>query len=251
MSAPLKARNFDKLFSWFRNYQREKDIVGQSINYFRPESTTIAELGSGSGNLSLLLNDLGLKVIGLERDEEMLTLSKIKTARLGKRIKFIQKNLLDGYWEYKPVDVAVASFSLIFNFFPRENLGQFLRTAYSLLKTNGLLILNGFCKQTLRKDFHNGTFYKYGINPWKGNSKVTYVRVIYNRELVTLNFYHQLDCMPKPIITTHVLRPYSLDELKASTKSFGFRFLNAFAYPQSGAYIAGESDEFYAVFAHE
>jgi len=55
-----------------KDYAAEADYVYRLIQRYRPETSTILELGSGTGKHAALLTERGYRIHGIERSEEML-----------------------------------------------------------------------------------------------------------------------------------------------------------------------------------
>lgn len=240
------------LFAWFRDYPQEAELLAELCARWRPGGVQVVELGCGTGNLALELARRGYSITGIDRSQDMLAIARQKAARLGLPLEVELGDLTEGASLASGLrqrfDLAYASFSLVFNFFPRRLLHNFFATCSALLRPQGLLIVNGFCVEKTKRDHPHGKYRVRGVNPYENNTLRTFIRAIYQRCLVTLVFYHRLECLGSLRITTHTLRPYSIDELTDTAQRWGYRYLEAIGYPQLGPFRSGRSDEFFLVY---
>jgi len=248
----FSSSEFDMLFAWFRNYQLEAELINQICGRWQSHTIQTVELGCGTGNIALQLARRGYWVTGIDRSKDMLAVAMQKARHQGLPLELEVGDLTDpkslAPHLQRRFDMAYASFSLIFNFYPRIQLNKFFATCSTLLKPQGLLILNGFCVQKTMQDHPHGKYRIRGVNPYNDNTLRTFVRVIYHQPLVTLVFYHCLQCLASVRITMHTLRPYCIQELNRTARRWGFRCLEVIGYPQSGQFQPGVSEEFFLVF---
>lgn len=97
------------------------------------------EIGSGSGNMSRILLDMGLNGIGFELTEEACRMNRSKNKKYIKSERYTIFN--DNYFKYvgdELVDIIISSHVL--EHMPDDDLRRFFNKSYALLKNKGRMI---------------------------------------------------------------------------------------------------------------
>jgi len=138
------SKNF-KLYSQYydllyqdKNYRAEVDYVDQLIHQYRPKSTSILELGSGTGKHANLLAEKDYYILGLERSAEMVAIAS-KT-RL-KNVDFIVADISD-FQVNQSFDVALSLFHVISYLTDNQSLINTFGHVHRHLNKNGLFIFD-------------------------------------------------------------------------------------------------------------
>ena len=90
----------------------------------------LADLGCGTGDLTLMLTQAGYDVIGIDRSEEMLSVLREKADELGLtgRLLLLKQDLLD-LDLYGTIRAAVSTFDTYSHIGPQENFEKAIRKA--------------------------------------------------------------------------------------------------------------------------
>ena len=90
----------------------------------------LADLGCGTGDLTLMLTQAGYDVIGIDRSEEMLSVLREKADELGLtgRLLLLKQDLLD-LDLYGTIRAAVSTFDTYSHIGPQENFENAIRKA--------------------------------------------------------------------------------------------------------------------------
>jgi ubiquinone/menaquinone biosynthesis C-methylase UbiE len=100
------------IFGLFYKIQKKRfteviEIVKKELDI--KEFKTILDVGCGTGALCSVLNDMGLKVTGVDPAEKMLNIAGEKPEN--RAIRFVQANILEGLpFKDKSFDVSIASY---------------------------------------------------------------------------------------------------------------------------------------------
>jgi len=82
-----------KYYQYRPNYKKEAiDLLCYYVNAQNNKQFQVADIGAGTGNLTLMLLERGLKVIAIEPNDEMLKIGLERTNPYGKNVKWIQAN---------------------------------------------------------------------------------------------------------------------------------------------------------------
>lgn len=102
----------------------------------------LADLGCGTGDLTLMLTQAGYDVIGIDRSEEMLSVLREKADELGLtgRLLLLKQDLLD-LDLYGTIRAAVSTFDTFSHIGPQENFEKAIRKAAYFMEQGGVFIL--------------------------------------------------------------------------------------------------------------
>ena len=115
------------------DYQELLDFLKTKID----KNKMILDAGCGSGNILIPLLEEGYRIIGIDNDAKMLSITKIKAKELNLNAILYEHDLID---EMKiSVDVILLLFDVL-NYF--QNPREVLSNVYKSLNRNGLLILD-------------------------------------------------------------------------------------------------------------
>jgi len=101
----------------------------------------LADLGCGTGDLTLMLTQAGYDVIGIDRSEEMLSVLREKADELGLtgRLLLLKQDLLD-LDLYGTIRAAVSTFDTYSHIGPQENFEKAIRKAAYFMERGGVFI---------------------------------------------------------------------------------------------------------------
>ena len=103
----------------------------------------LADLGCGTGDLTLMLTQAGYDVIGIDRSEEMLSVLREKADELGLtgRLLLLKQDLLD-LDLYGTIRAAVSTFDTYSHIGPQENFEKAIRKAAYFMERGGVFIFD-------------------------------------------------------------------------------------------------------------
>lgn len=103
----------------------------------------LADLGCGTGDLTLMLTQAGYDVIGIDRSEEMLSVLREKADELGLtgRLLLLKQDLLD-LDLYGTIRAAVSTFDTYSHIGPQENFEKAIRKAAYFMEQGGVFIFD-------------------------------------------------------------------------------------------------------------
>ena len=116
----------------------------------------LADLGCGTGDLTLMLTQAGYDVIGIDRSEEMLSVLREKADELGLtgRLLLLKQDLLD-LDLYGTIRAAVSTFDTYSHIGPQENFEKEATANHE--KSNTLCAADsGYVRQCFRSGSANG-----------------------------------------------------------------------------------------------
>ena len=103
----------------------------------------LADLGCGTGDLTLMLTQAGYDVIGIDRSEEMLSVLREKADELGLtgRLLLLKQDLLD-LDLYGTIRAAVSTFDTYSHIGPQDNFEKAIRQAAYFMERGGVFIFD-------------------------------------------------------------------------------------------------------------
>ncbi len=123
-----------------------------ALEFFHPKpGTCVLDAGCGTGNFSIKLAKLGVKVVGIDISEEMLKIAKDKADKLGLDIEFKKMNVYSLEFPSDHFDgvFSMATFEFIHE--PKRAFDEMMR----VLKPSGYLLIG-----TINKDSPWGELYE-------------------------------------------------------------------------------------------
>lgn len=103
----------------------------------------LADLGCGTGDLTLMLTQAGYDVIGIDRSEEMLSVLREKADELGLtgRLLLLRQDLL-ALDLYGTIRAAVSTFDTFSHIGPLEHFEQAIRNAAYFMEAGGVFVFD-------------------------------------------------------------------------------------------------------------
>ena len=147
------------------DYDEWADYVHSLIERLAPDTTHLADLACGTGNVSLELKRLGYEVTGVDLSEDMLRVANGKAAGEA-GIEFVQRDLreLDGLG---PFDAAVCMYDSFNYMLEPEDLDEALQSVASIVRPGGLFVFdictqrNSLCYFRDMRDTEQGPGFSY------------------------------------------------------------------------------------------
>ena len=232
------AKYYDLLYQ-DKDYKEETDYISSLIKKHHPETKKILEFGSGSGIHGRLLGDLGYKVSGIERSQQMIDLGKPK-ADLNKVTSNFSCILGDCRETFigNDFDTVISLFHVLSYQTTNESITAMLNNACKQLKPGGIFIFDYWYspavwnyRPTLRvKKVENSELKITRIAEpecWEDTNRVNVNYLTFIEDLLSGKI--------SKIQETHEMRAFDLDEITQFSDSSGFEVL------QSEAWMTKES----------
>ena len=142
------AASYDRLTNDV-DYEAVVEFYMQILNKEGCHPKTAVDLACGTGSVTLILAERGLKVTGVDMSEEMLTVAAQKAAALENPPRFVQQKLQQLHLP-KGVDLAVCALdSMDYITDPRE-CAQAIKRVYKALNPGGVFIFDVNTPEKLR-----------------------------------------------------------------------------------------------------
>ena len=127
------AADYDALFAYIQNELRTHGVT----------EGILADLGCGTGDLTLMLTQAGYDVIGIDRSEEMLSVLQEKADELDLtgRLSLLRQDLLE-LDLYGTIRAAVSTFDTYSHIGPLDRFEQAIRKAAYFMEKDGVFIFD-------------------------------------------------------------------------------------------------------------
>lgn len=127
------AADYDALFAYIQNELRAHGVT----------EGILADLGCGTGDLTLMLTQAGYDVIGIDRSEEMLSVLREKADELDLtgRLLLLRQDLLE-LDLYGTIRAAVSTFDTYSHIGPLDRFEQAIRKAAYFMEKDGVFIFD-------------------------------------------------------------------------------------------------------------
>ena len=128
-----RAADYDALFAYIQNELRAHGVT----------EGILADLGCGTGDLTLMLTQAGYDVIGIDRSEEMLSVLREKADELDLtgRLLLLRQDLLE-LDLYGTIRAAVSTFDTYSHIGPLDRFEQAIRKAAYFMEKDGVFIFD-------------------------------------------------------------------------------------------------------------
>lgn len=128
-----EAADYDALYQYVVS-----ELAAHGIN-----DGLLADLGCGTGELTLMLSQAGYDVIGIDRSEEMLSVLREKADELGMtgKVLLLQQDLLQ-LDLYGTIRAAVSTFDTYNHIGPRENFEKAIANAAFFMEKDGVFVFD-------------------------------------------------------------------------------------------------------------
>lgn len=222
------AKYYDRIFS-HKDYAKEADFITIVFKKFGKNIKDILDIACGTATHALLLEKKGYHVMGCDLSEDMLKEAKKKIKKQKSKIKVFQSDMRNIKTD-KKFDAAICMFTAFQHLLTKEDMSKALRSAYNVLKPNGLYILDLGNFIRISKHFEKvrgEVFYKdkktkifiLTINDQDLEKKIHNTRWVYFIEDKG-KFSFDFD--------ETKLRIVELNEMKALLKKIGFRIMGIY-----------------------
>lgn len=230
---------FEEYAQYYDLLYADKDYVGEAkyidslVKKYEGESrcSTLLELGSGTGKHAVLLSEMGYKVCGVERSEQMIRQAMGRTSGTENPC-FMRADIRNFSFE-KKFDVAISLFHVMSYLKDLDDFCLVLKNVFLHLNENGVFIFDTWYgpavlteKPELRvKRLENQSveITRIAEPVMRENENivdVNYDIFVKNKDRETI----------KELCETHSMRYYFLPEMKQCLKACGFMLIDSFEF---------------------
>ena len=229
---PAIAKMYDNLASVYDKlmedmpYGQWAEYLDQIIRKEKLQGKNILDLGSGTGNISILLSEMGYEVTNLDFSNEMLVLAREKYLAKKIRAHFLEMDIRDIDFQ-EDFEVVISTFDTLNYFTEPEELEGIFEKVFSSLKNGGLFVFDLNTKYKFERILGNEV-YTYNTEElvyiWENNYDPAEMILE-----IDLSFFLRTSGMNyKRFNELHVQRYYSTGEIKTLLKKSGFARVEVF-----------------------
>ena len=218
--------NFYDLLYKNKKYKKEFDLIKKTLKRYTSKPSSLLDLGCGTGKYSNLMTSLNLKVVGVDRSNNMLKIAKQKYSK-NKKLTFV-KSSIEKINLKKKFDIISALFHILSYQTSSKQIDKFFINSYKHLNKNGILVFdfwyrNGVynLQSPLRVRIVENKIYRIiRITVSKWYKKINQIfdnhslLIINKKKNKTFNFQE-----------THKMRYFKLSLIKKLLKKHNFQFL--------------------------
>ncbi|WP_298262445.1 class I SAM-dependent methyltransferase [uncultured Lutibacter sp.] len=220
-------KNYSKYYDLLykdKNYEAESQYVVNKIKEYFPKAKQIIDLGSGSGAHAKYFCKEGYSVIGIEKSEQMLLLSKEKQIKGFKAFK----GDISNYNLSQKFDVAISLFHVISYLNENDAVINCFKTTYNQLNKNGIFIFDVWYTPAVYHQKPNTKIKRFS-NDQIDIVRISESRIITNKNLVEVDFQvliiDKMTSKTEKIKEKHIMRHFSIPEIKILAELTGFEVL--------------------------
>ncbi len=207
------------------NYVRWANYIEDLFKHYKSEPRKILEVACGTGALTVLMEERGYEICGLDRAEGMLAVARQKAAERGLDIPFIRGDMRDFDLQER-FDAVLCIYDSINYAVNETELEAVFRAVSKHLVPSGLFIFDVTTERNIVQHFHGQTFaenhpdYSYS---WK--NMYTYHDKICRTALTFFlregELFHRFE-------EVHIQKIFEVNTVKKLLKQTGYRMLSAY-----------------------
>lgn len=202
----------------------ECDYLMNLTNRLEVTGNKWVELGAGSGRHGEILKKKGVEWVGYEKSREMLSIAR------DKGLNVIECDITKKINQSHLFDVALSIFHVFSYIIKNEDLLVAFRNAYNLLKKNGVFLFDVWYSGAVLTQKPSKRIKKVENQRFKVHRTAIPTMDYYNN---TVNVHYDIlvklksDGSLTKFSEDHLMRHFSIPEIKLYAKSVGFNFLFA------------------------
>lgn len=218
----MKKVNFADCYDEMMSYVEYDEWV-KLLNFkIRKETKgiNVLEIGSGTGEISNRLNELGYKVKGIDISSEMVEISKNKY----KNIEFLNESMLN-LKDIREYDAVISVFDTINYLHSLDELNMAFINIYNSIKNNGVFIFDVLNRKMIDSMFSDDIFADD-----RGNMSIIW-KHSYNEnlkldEIETIFYVKEKDDLFRRISDKYMKMIFTNNQILEMAKSVGFYFVS-------------------------
>lgn len=216
------ASDYDNLI-YDVDYEKIVDFINRSISKNKIIGNNLLEVGSGTGNITSLLN--GYNIVAIEKSYEMVLVAQEKLG-YKRNIRFVNTDIVN--LEIARKFNVVVSVLDVFNYITNiEDIKKTFENIYNHMQPNSIFIFDINSEYKIKDYIGNNTFSDETddrLYIWQGNynqkTEINDYSIIFFRNIEE-NIYERYDEL-------HSQRAYSVDFIKNLLLDIGFRSIKTF-----------------------
>lgn len=218
--------NYYDLFYKNKNYQQESGYFLGVLNLFKPGSTHLLELGSGTGNFSTVFTNAGYFVTGIEKSVLM------NEQAVKKAIDNFYPVVADmvNFELSQSFDAAFSLFDVMCYLTETSDIISCLKNVHKHLKKDGIFIFDGWYSPAVYSS-NPAANIKRAESEHEEIRRISESTLNYNKKTVTVNYEFIVNNKSKGHFNTwtemHTLRHFDIIEIELLAGLAGFNLLQA------------------------
>ena len=206
-------------------YEKWADYIVSLFNAYGKDISSVADLGCGTGKLTMLLSKMGYEMTGVDNSVDMLSVAADRSIEEGSNITYIHQDMTELNL-LSEMDAIISTCDCVNYLILDEDVVSCFKCVYENLRRDGIFIF----------DFN--TIYKY--ETIIGDTTIAESRE--DCSFIWENFYdteghineydvtffvREKDDLYRRFDETHIQRGYDLDEIKRFVTDSGLKFITA------------------------
>ena len=206
------------------DYDKWGTYIDALLQRFEHRPQNLVDLACGTGNIALVLHDLGYPVTGVDGSAAMIEVGREKAASAGKEIEFLQRDLrhLD---ELGSFDAAVCIYDSFNYLLTLEDIHRALGETYRILRPDSLFVFDVCTERNSLRHFRELTDAEEG----PGFSYQRHSHYDRNKQLQINHFHIRFESPDREWEEIHTQRIYPLEEIVAQIEASPFDLLGGFS----------------------
>lgn len=196
-----------------------------------PRPPRLLECGCGTGNITVPLSKLGFDITASDISDEMLAVASEKARAAGLKLPFVRMDMTALSF-HRPLDGVIACCDCVNYLTGEGDAAKFFGSAYSLLKTGGVLLFDISSRYKLENVLGNNAFTDSRADAayfWQNNYDEESNLIEMKLEFFTkTDKTHDGESLYNRSAETHIQRAYTEEELMRLLERSGFTRIDAF-----------------------
>lgn len=210
-------------------YERWMTFLEQAMARYELRPRHIADLGCGTGKLSVHLFQQGYTVTGVDLSEDMLMIAQSKWERPSPKVRFLCQDLRELVLP-EPCDLAISFCDSLSYILEEDGLRAAFARVRQNLKPGGCFLFDVHSEYKLREKLGNNVFYEVGDDVtylWQSRYDAQTSQVEYDITFFALE--DEEDELYRRFQEWHVQRAYPVDVVRGMLLESGFTTVEVYA----------------------
>ncbi|PWK16021.1 class I SAM-dependent DNA methyltransferase [Tumebacillus permanentifrigoris] len=210
-------------------YERWMTFLEQAMARYELRPRHIADLGCGTGKLSVQLFQQGYTVTGVDLSEDMLMIAQSKLERPSPKMRFLCQDLRELVLP-EPCDLAISFCDSLSYLLEEDGLRATFARVRQNLKPNGCFLFDVHSEYKLREKLGNNVFYEVGDDVtylWQSRFDAEKSQVEYDITFFAVE--DEEDELYRRFQECHVQRAYPVEVLRGMLLDSGFTTVEVYA----------------------
>jgi ubiquinone/menaquinone biosynthesis C-methylase UbiE len=213
-------------------------IIKTILSSSKVNPKSCLDLACGNGVASVILAKKGMKVVGVDLSDDMLSLARKRSKKAGLKIDFVHADMRNFRLDEK-VDLAICLYDSLNYLLKSADLKRTFRNVHDSLSDKGLVIFDMNTRKTLKNWTNWHSFnenWNTGLNG-QFDSKKNLAR------LHVVMFVRKDDGNYRRFVESHVERAYPKDEIRKTLENAEFSNIRLSDFPGMPGRLLGVAQE--------